>query len=75
MQTVRRFAELSLCAARPLSAQLQIRLLPCLHSNVSHLIRRREFCIVRPTCEAALLPPAIDGGPSVSVTVHATAAL
>lgn len=70
----RQFAELFLCAW-PLSAQLQIRLRPCLRCNVSHLIWRREFSIVRPTCEGALLPPAIDGGPSISVTVHATAGL
>lgn len=39
--------ELILCVWPP-SAQLQIRLRPCLLCNVSHLIRHREFSIVHP---------------------------
>lgn len=39
----------------PLSAPLRVRLQPCLHCNVGHLIGRREFSIVHPSVRGALL--------------------
>lgn len=68
MQTVKPCVLKQSCV-RPLSAPLRVRLQPCLHCNVGHLIRRREFSIVRPFVRGALLNSVEVS--SVCVTQHA----
>lgn len=68
MQTVKPSVLRQSCVL-PLSAPLRVRLQPCLHCNVSHLIRRREFSIVHSFVRGALLNPVEVS--SVCVTQHA----
>lgn len=67
MQTVKPSVLAQSCV-QPLSAPLRVRLQPCLHCNVGHLIRRRDFSIVHPFVRGALLN-AVEVS-SVSVTQH-----
>lgn len=67
MQTVKPSVLEQSCVL-PLSSPWRVRLQPCLHCNVSHLIRRREFSIVHPFVRGALLN-SVEVSP-VCVTQH-----